>query len=226
MKITSKTVPGLVAAGLLATIISAQDTAKKPSSYMPVVIPEDFTSVMNRMSAAKPQIMKRQMALLEERYDLSNRAMPGVTMFRGKPVQGGVRVKLRQGTTWEKLAQMTPDDIRNQGVFPAGFMPLPHPNHPEGGMLFPKFHIDEVKKQEDRDLTRFDLDFDLPDHVMPEFPPPIFLTTRPDLGDVSKGKLVTIDNFFEVFNGILQSQADRGISPLGNTFSSAAIQSE
>ncbi len=218
MKITSKTVPGLVAAGLLATIISAQDTAKKPSSYMPVVIPEDFTSVMNRMSAAKPQIMKRQMALLEERYDLSNRAMPGVTMFRGKPVQGGVRVKLRQGTTWEKLAQMTPDDIRNQGVFPAGFMPLPHPNHPEGGMLFPKFHIDEVKKQEDRDLTRFDLDFDFPDHVMPEFPPPIFLTTRPDLGDVSKGKLVTIDNFFEVFNGILNPKQIEGFRLLVTPF--------
>ena len=49
-------------------------------------------------------------------------------------------------------------------------------------MLFPKFHIDEIKKQEDRDLTRFDLDFDLPDHFLPEFPPPIFLTTRPDLG--------------------------------------------
>ena len=55
-------------------------------------------------------------------------------------------------------------------------------------MLFPKFHIDEIKKQEARDLTRFDLDFDLPDHLLPEFPPPIFLTTRPDLGDVSQGQ--------------------------------------
>jgi hypothetical protein len=50
-------------------------------------------------------------------------------------------------------------------------------------------------------LTRFDLDFDLPDHVLPEFPPPIFLTTRPDLGDVSEGKLVTIENYYELFNG-------------------------
>ena len=53
---------------------------------------------------------------------------------------------------------------------------------------FPKFHIDEIKKQNGRDLTRFDLDFDLPDHFLPEFPPPIFLTTRPDLGDVSQGQ--------------------------------------
>ncbi len=83
---------------------------------------------------------------------------------------------------------MTPDEIREKDVFPAGFLPLPHPNHPEGGMLFPKFHIDEIKKQEGRDLTRFDLDFDLPDHFLPEFPPPIYLTTRPDLGDVSQGQ--------------------------------------
>jgi hypothetical protein len=34
-------------------------------------------------------------------------------------------------------------------------------------------------------------------------PRPIFLTTRPDLGDVPKGKLVTIDNFHERFNAIL-----------------------
>jgi cytochrome c peroxidase len=70
-------------------------------------------------------------------------------------------------------------------------------------MLFPKFHIDEIKKQEGRDLTRFDLDYDLPDHFLPEFPAPIYLTTRPDLGDVSQGKLVTIDNYYALFNGIL-----------------------
>src|SRR4030095_2707146 len=85
--------------------------------------------------------------------------------------------------------QMPPGEIQGKDRFPEAFLPLPHPNHPEGGMLFPKFHIDEIKKQEDRDLTRFDLDFDLPDHFLPEFPAPIYLTTRPDLGDVSNGIL-------------------------------------
>lgn len=212
----SRTVIGGLAAALVTGLV-AQD-AKKPSSYSPVVIKEEFSSVMSRMTAAKPAIMKRQMALLEERYDLGNRPASGVTMARGKPVQGGVRVKLRSGTTWEKLGQMTPEDIREQGVFPAGFMPLPHPNHPEGGMLFPKFHIDEIKKQEERDLARFDLDFDYPDHVLPEFPPPIFLTTRPDLGDVSKGKLVTIDNHFELFNGILNPKQIEGVRLLVTPF--------
>jgi cytochrome c peroxidase len=205
-------------AGALVTLVVAQD-GKKPTSYLPVVVQEDFGSVMKRMSAAKPDIMKRQLALLEQRYDLSNKPASGVTMSGGKPVQMGVRVKLRGGMSWEKLAQMSPEEIRDQGVFPAGFMPLPHPNHPEGGMLFPKFHIDEIKKQEvDRDLTRFDLDFDLPDHVLPEFPPPIFLTTRPDLGDVSKGKLVTIDNHFELFNGVLNPKQIEGIRLLVTPF--------
>lgn len=198
--------------------VLAQETGSKPSSYSPVVIKEEFTAIMSRMSAAKPAIMKRQQALLEERYDLSNRPAKGETMSRGKAIQEGVRVKLRKGATWEKLAQMSPEEMSAQDLFPLGFMPLPHPNHPEGGMIFPKFHIDEVKKQEERDLTRFDLDFDLPDHVLPEFPPPIFLTTRPDLGDVSKGKLVTIENFFELFNGILNPKQLEGLRLLVTPF--------
>ena len=178
----------------------------------------DFTTVRDRMGAAKPAIMQRQKTLLEERYDLSNRQAKGVTMSRGKPIQEGVRIKLRGGLTWERLAQMTPEDVRERDVFPLGFMPLPHPNHPEGGMLFPKFHIDEIKKQEKRDLTRFDLDFDLPDHVMPEFPPAIYLTTRPDLGDVSKGKVVTIDNYYELFSGILNPKQLDGLRLLVTSF--------
>ena len=85
-------------------------------------------------------------------------------------------------------------------------------------MVFPKFHIDEIKKQEARDLTRFDLDFDLPDHLLPEFPPPIYLTTRPDLGDVSKGELVTIDNLFRLFNGILNPKQLEGLRLLVTPF--------
>src|SRR3990170_329485 len=178
----------------------------------------DFAAVRARMSAAKAAIMQRQKTLLEERYDLSDRQAQGVTMSRGKAIQEGVRVKLRGGLTWERLAQMLPEDVRERDVFPLGFMPLPHPNHPEGGMLFPKFHIDEIKKQESRDLARFDLDFDLPDHIMPEFPPAIYLTTRLDLGDVSQGKLVTIDNYYELFSGILNPKQLDGIRLLVTPF--------
>ena len=196
----------------------AQDPGKGATSYSPVDIKEDFASIMARMKAAKPEIMKRQMDLLNLRYDLRDRPAKGVTMSGGKAVQEGVRIKLSKGMTWEKLAAMSPDEIREKGLFPAGFFPLPFPNHPEGGMLFPKFQIDEIKKQEGRDLTRFDLDFDLPDHFLPEFPAPIYLTTRPDLGDVSKGKLVTIMNYYELFNGILNPKQLEGLRLLVTPF--------
>ena len=124
-------------------------------------------------------------------------------MSKGKAVQDGVRVKLATGMTWEKLAALTPAEIKTKEAWPAGFFPLPHPHHEAGGMLFPKSQIDEVKKQTARDITRFDLDYDLPDHLLPEFPAPIYLTTRPDLGDVSKGKLVTLRNFNDLFKDIL-----------------------
>ncbi|MGD8786037.1 MAG: hypothetical protein PVJ60_01320 [Phycisphaerales bacterium] len=190
----------------------------KPSSYSPVVITEDFESVMARMKEAKPEVMSRHMDLLNERYDLSDMSVPCVKMSRGKPIQRGVRVKLPEGMTWQKLGEMTPEEIREKDLFPKGFLPLPHPNHDEGGMVFPQFVIDEINSQEARDLTRFDLDFDLPDHFLPEFPAAIFLTTRPDLGDVSQGKVVTIDNYYELFNGILNPKQLEGLRLLVTPF--------
>ncbi len=210
--------------GTLAVIVMvtgipyAEEAKQKGTSYSPVDIKESFAAIMARMKVAKPEVMKRQMDVLQERYDVANRSAKDVTMSRGKPVQEGVRARLPQGMTWEKLLAMSPEEIRYKGVFPAGFFPLPHPNHPEGGMVFPRFHIEEVQKQEGRDLTRFDLDFDLPDHFLPEFPPPIYLTTRSDLGDVSQGKLVTIDNYYELFNGILNPKQLEGLRLLLTPF--------
>jgi cytochrome c peroxidase len=195
-----------------------QEPQRGASSYMPVDIKEPFATIMARMKAAQPDIQKRQADLLAERYDLANRAATGATMSRGKPLQEGVRAKLPAGTSWEQLAGLSAADIRDRNLFPKGFFPLPHPNHAEGGMVFPKFAIEEIKKQEGRDLTRFDLEFDIPDHFLPEFPPPLYLTTRPDLGDVSQGKLVTIDNYYELFNGILNPKDIEGLRLLVTPF--------
>ena len=139
-------------------------------------------------------------------------------------MQEGVRVKLPQGMTWDHLAAMNPDEIRDRGLFPKGFYPLPHPKHADGGLVFPQFEIDEIKRQEERDLTRFDLDFDLPDHFLPEFPPPIYLTTRPDLGDVSQGKLITLDNYYRAVQRHSEPQADRGPAPAADAVPAAAVQ--
>ena len=128
----------ILAAGLaVGAALLAQDKGR-PSSYAPVDIHEAFATTLNRMSGAKADIMARQMALLAERYDLSDRPAPGVTMSRNKPVQQSVRVKLAAGVTWDQLAKLTPDQIKDRDIFPAGFLPLPHPNHPEGGILMPQ----------------------------------------------------------------------------------------
>lgn len=196
----------------------AQQPNQKETSYSPVDIREDFATTLRRMTAAKPEIMKRQMNLLQARYDLSNRPAEDGTMSRGKSLQEGVRVKFSPGTTWEILAGMTAEEIREQDLFPNGFMPLPHPNHGEGGMLFPGFWLQAIKQNEGRDLTRFDLDFDVPEHFLPEFPPPIYLTTRPDLGDVSRGQLVTLMNYYELFNGLLNPKQLEGLRLLLTPF--------
>jgi hypothetical protein len=93
---------------ILAVIVSlfrqsAPTAPPKTSSYMPVVDREDFSTIHDRMSAAKAEVMRRQMDLLGERYDLSNRPAPGIVMDRRKPVQEGVRVKLpraSRGLNW------------------------------------------------------------------------------------------------------------------------------
>src|ERR1700681_1056264 len=127
---------------------NAQQGPRGKSSYMQIEITEPFSAIFTRLSAQKPEVTRKHMALLNERYDLSNRPAAGITMDRTKAVQEGVRVKLPAGKTWEALANMSPEQIREQNAFPKGFYPLPHPKHSEGGFVFPHFLIDEVKRQE------------------------------------------------------------------------------
>ena len=200
-------VGGLFVGLLLWNLGAAQAPLPEPPptgpTYLPVV-EVNFATVRASDIAAKPDVMQRQRTLLTDRYDLSDRPATGVMMSGGrKAVQHGVRVKLPAGVTWEQLAAMSPDEIRAKDLFPRGFLPLPHVKHETGGMVFPDFEINEIDDQEMRSLQRFDVDFDLPDHLLPEFPPPLFLTTRPELGDVSQGQLLTITNFFPLLVGIV-----------------------
>ncbi|MFZ5890456.1 MAG: cytochrome B6 [Myxococcota bacterium] len=180
----------------------------------------DFDAIRAQLIALKPGVEARQAALLAERYDLADIPSPDVRMTRGKPIQIGVRVRLPAGQTWESLAELTAQQLQEQDLFPAGFYPLPHPNHQLGGQLFTHFVIDELKRQTGgfRDLTRFDLDFDLPDHVLPEFPPAMFLTNHIELGDVSQGQVVTTQNFYELFKGILNPKELEGLRLLLTPF--------
>jgi cytochrome c peroxidase len=178
----------------------------------------DFPALFEAKTAEKPEVQQRQAALLEARYDLTDRPSPDITMTGGKPIQTGVRARLPAGQSWDSLAAMTPDEIRDQDLFPIGFLALPHPKQPEGGMLFPHLQIEEVRRQTNRDLQRFDLEFDLPDHLLPEFPPAIFLTTHPELGDVSQGQLVTTDNYYDLFKCLLNPKQLDGLRLLLTPF--------
>ncbi len=194
----------------MAASPQARAQQDRPSSFTPVV-EEPFDVVMKRDKANKQRVMQTQQRLLESRYDLTRRVDQNVKMTRGKPIPVGPTARLKGGVTWEQLGSMTPDQIRERDVFP--YLPLPHVNHPVGGMVFPQVHV----KAQPR-LERFDMDFDLPEHFLPEFPPAIFLTTRPDLGDVSKGQLVTINNFYDLFNGILNPKQLDGLRLLVSQF--------
>ncbi len=188
---------------LCGLVMAEKMTPPEGQTYMPVVIEKSFEETMEMDSEVKSKYDERQQELLERRYDLSD--MPSDTMMSAgrKPVQRGVRVKLHGDVTWEELSEMTPAEIKKKDLFPMGFRPLPHSKHSTGGQVFPQNQIDKMQELENRNLERFDTEFDIPTHFTPEYPPPIYLTNRPDLGDVSQGKVLSIKNYYEIFNGIL-----------------------
>ncbi len=200
----------LGAAAILIVTDAARAQQQRPSSFSPV-IEEPFDVVRARDKAGKAAVAAAHQRLLDERYDLTRRVDESVRMTRGKPIPVGPTAKLKAGLTWDRLGQMTPAAIRDQDAFP--YLPLPHVNHPVGGMVFPQAEIKLLPRVE-----RFDMDFDLPDHFLPEFPPAMFLTTRKDLGDVSKGQLITANNFYELFNGILNPKQLEGLRLLVTQF--------
>ena len=212
----------LITCSILAALALALNVSAEPAppetSYRP--LPTQPPDVVRRNDeAAKPGVQRRQQTLLQERYDLSDRPIPNVKMSGGrKAVQGGVRVKLPAGMTWDALAQLSPAEIHERDLLPGGFRPLPHVKQATGGQVFPQQQIDQIKQDEARDLRRFDVDFDLPQLFTPEFPAPIFLTTRPELGDVSGGKLLTIKNYYQTMVGKLTPVQIEGLRLLLTPF--------
>jgi cytochrome c peroxidase len=195
--------------GITSTAVFAQQ-GKVVSSYGPTNQTETFDQIKAARMAVKSQRAKLQSELLNSRYNLSKKTTSDVVMSGGKPIPVGPTAKLQE-TTWENLDKMTPEQIKKQGVFP--YKPLPFADHAEGGMLFPEMITKTLTR-----LVRFDLDFDLPEHILPDPAPSIFLTTRPDLGDVAKGRLITIDNYYEIFNGILNPKQLEGLRLLVTQF--------
>ncbi|MGI9074467.1 MAG: cytochrome B6 [Bryobacteraceae bacterium] len=157
---------------------------------------DDPDEIARKLTADKPRVMDAQRQLLDRRYNLQPNLDPEAKMSRGKPVVVGPTARLVQGVTWERLAALTSDEIKQQNAFP--YPALPHPLQTNGGQVFPKMQILMFPR-----LERFDVAFDLPEVFLPEFPPAIFLSNRPELGDVSRGEVVSINNYYRLFKPIL-----------------------
>lgn len=198
----------VVAASLLGCTVSSWAGAPTPAPVSPspaVAAPKgpppeatrEFLAAMKVKADAKPKIMKTARDLLAQRYDLSGRTDPSLRMSGGKPVPVGPTARLANGVTWASLGQLSPEEIKKRGAFP--YAPLPHPLQPrDGGMVFP-----ESQLKTHPEFVRVDVDFDIPDAFLPEFPPPLYLTTHPELGDVAKKREIALGNYYAVMKDIL-----------------------
>ena len=110
-----KIIVPLAAATVLA-VAALADSLPPDATYRPLpTLPLGLVRANDE--AQKPQVAQRQEALLEQRYDLADRPIPNVMMSGlRKAVQGGVRVKLPPGVSWNDLSAMTPDEIRQRGL--------------------------------------------------------------------------------------------------------------
>ena len=124
----------LMVAGAATAVVSAQQ-GKVVSSYGPTNQDITFDQIKAARMAVKAERAKQHMELLNFRYDLSKKGTAESVMSGGKSLPVGPTAKL-QGVTWEQLGKMTPEQIKEKGIFP--YKPLPFADHAEGGMLFPE----------------------------------------------------------------------------------------
>ena len=157
-----------------------------------------FEEIYKAAVANKPTVLARQRKLLESRYNLEPRLDPTATMSRGKPLVVGPTARLPQGMSWETLAAMSPAEIRRRIRSPYKALPHPVQGGGLGGQVFPQMQIKMFPR-----LERYDVEYDLPEAFLPEFPPAMYLQSRPELGDVSRGEVVSINNYYRLFKDLL-----------------------
>ncbi|MEZ4808879.1 MAG: cytochrome C [Allomuricauda sp.] len=157
----------------------------------------------------KPQLMADVKKYMASRYDFNGKAHEGKVMSGGrKPIMKGPISRLPKGiNSYEELSKLSAEEIKQKDLFP--FKPLAHPLASTAHMVFPdnwnRVHPEHI---------RMDVDHDFPEEYLPEFPPPMFLTTHKELGDVTDGREVTIANYWEIFNGLLTPEQMEGLKEL------------
>jgi cytochrome c peroxidase len=157
-----------------------------------------FDEIYTAAVAAKPNVMATQQKLLKARYNLEPKLDPIAKMSRGKPLAVGPTANLPKGVDWEELAAMSPKEIRQKDLFPYKALPHPAQGGGLGGQVFPQMQTKMFPR-----LERYDVEFDLPEAFLPEFPPAMYLQSRPELRDVSRGEVVSINNYYRLFKDIV-----------------------
>jgi len=139
--------PAIAGLGLAWHVANAQEQgqAGKTSTWK-VDGTESFASIMARMTAAKPGIEKEHSAVLNERYDLSDRPAQGVTMDRGNATGRCPRQAVPPDDLGEACGDERGPDSRAESIS-EGVLPLAASQPPRRRLLFPHFLIDAIKQQ-------------------------------------------------------------------------------
>ncbi|MCA8942085.1 MAG: cytochrome C, partial [Planctomycetes bacterium] len=178
------------------------------SSFASPVLPMRFEQWRTLHAEQKPKLMADVRAYMASRFDFDGTALGDATMSGGKPIMRGPVTRLPAGIeSFEELAALPASEVRARDLFP--FKPLAHPLQSTAHMVFPRAWVAVHPEHE-----RIDVDMDLPEEYLPEFPPPLFLTTHRELGDVTGGREITLDNYYEIFDGLLTPEQMEGLKEL------------
>jgi hypothetical protein len=178
------------------------------ASWGSPTLPMSWQEWVDHCRTMKPKLMADCKAYMNSRFEFSGKPLPGTKMSGGKAIMIGPVARLPHGVgSYEDLANLSPEEIKKRDIFP--YKPLAHPLQSTAHMVFPDSWIRVHPEHE-----RMDVDMDIPDDYLPEFPPPMFLTTHKELGDVTHGREVTLGNYFEIFNGLLTPEQMEGLKEL------------
>ena len=178
------------------------------SSFESPRMPMRFEQWLAFHRKQKPILMREVREYMDERFDFSGEAIPDQFMSGGKPIMKGPIARLPDGVdSFEELASLGRVEIRSRDLFP--YKPLAHPLQSTSHMVFPDSWVRAHPEHE-----RIDVAMDIPDAYLPEFPPPLFLTTHKELGDVTNGQEITLDNFYQMFDGLLTPEQMEGLKEL------------
>lgn len=182
---------------------------KGKSSFGSPTLPMRFEQWMEFNKKQKPKLMSDIKKYMNGRFNFSGKAIKGKFMSGGrKAIMAGPVTRLPKGlNAFEELDKLSAETIKTKDLFP--FKPLAHPLQSTAHMVFPNSWT-KVHPQH----KRMDVDMDIPEKYLPEFPAPLFLTTHKELGDISNGKEITIDNYYEMFDGLLTPEQMEGLKEL------------